>query len=51
MAYEVRGYLKPESEFRTIEEWQDIAREFLQLQSKGVDTRGGILPDDPKIGQ
>jgi len=47
----VRGYIRPESCFATISEWEDIARLFLLLQKRGVDTRGGILDSDPKLAQ
>jgi hypothetical protein len=46
---EVRGYIRPESCFATISEWEDIARLFLLLQRRGVDTRGGIIDSDPKL--
>lgn len=46
---EVRGYIRPESCFATISQWEDIARLFLLLQKKGVDTRSGILDSDPKL--
>lgn len=39
----VLGYIKPESAFKTIEEWQSVAEELLELQSRGMDSRGGEL--------
>jgi len=47
--YEVRGYQKPESSFHTISEWKDISYEFLSLQKKGYDTRGGQIDDNPTL--
>jgi len=39
----VRGYLKPVSAFKTLEQWKNIANELLELQSLGMDTRGGEI--------
>ena len=39
----VRGYIKPESSFRTLNEWEEMAMYLLDLQSKGLDTRGGEI--------
>ena len=39
----VRGYLKPVSAFKTLEEWKQIANSLLDLQSLGMDTRAGEL--------
>ena len=47
--YEVRGYQKPESAFHTISEWESIAKEFLNLEKKGFDTRGGVIDDNPEL--
>lgn len=47
--YKVRGYVKPESSFRTIREWERMAKQFLDLQSQGFDTRGGVLSDNPRL--
>jgi len=47
--YEVRGYQKPESSFHTISEWKEICYEFLSLQKKGYDTRGGIIDNNPQL--
>jgi len=48
---EVRGYFHPESCFATIAEWEAVAKEFLALQKKGKDVRGGILDQDPKLAE
>lgn len=37
----VRGYLKPDDAFRTLHEWESAAYYFLELQGRGLDTRGG----------
>jgi hypothetical protein len=47
--YNVRGYLKPEESFHTIEEWEQISYEFLGLQQKGFDTRGGKIDYNPEL--
>lgn len=47
--YEVRGYQKPESSFHSISEWKDICYEFLALQKKGFDTRGGQIDNNPHL--
>lgn len=49
MDYPVRGYIKPESAFLTISQWKDVANKFLELEKKGVDTRGGVIDDDPTL--
>lgn len=36
----VRGYLKPDSSFFTLEEWQTAVEMLLDLQKEGIDTRG-----------
>jgi hypothetical protein len=51
MSQQVRGYIHPESSFATISQWEQIAEEFLSLQKKGVDTRGGVLDQDPKLAE
>ena len=46
----VRGYMKPESAFFTLEEWEDMAWRLIALQEEGIDTRGGRLQtDDPRL--
>jgi len=47
--YAVRGYQKPETLFHTISEWESIAKEFLSLEKKGFDTRGGQIDDNPEL--
>jgi hypothetical protein len=47
--FEVRGYFKPESSFKTISEWEQIANQFLDQQNQGFDTRGGKVSDSPKL--
>jgi len=41
MSYKVLGYIKNESDFRTISEWEGIANSILKFQQLGYDTRGG----------
>lgn len=36
----VRGYLKPDDSFRTLKEWEEVSYYFLDLQGRGLDTRG-----------
>lgn len=36
----VRGYLKPDSSFFTLDEWQVAVEMLLDLQEEGIDTRG-----------
>ncbi len=48
---EVRGYLHPEACFATIAEWEAVAKEFLALQKRGKDVRGGIPDQDPKLAE
>jgi hypothetical protein len=47
--YPVRGYQKPEATFHTISEWEAIANEFLVLQKKGYDVRGGMVDDNAEL--
>ena len=47
--YKVLGYFKPEAAFHTISEWENISREFIDLESKGYDVRGGIIDDNPNL--
>ena len=37
----VRGYIKPSASFFTLGQWELVVEEMLELQKKGVDTRGG----------
>jgi hypothetical protein len=41
MSHKVLGYIKDSSDFRTIAEWQNIARQILKFQKAGYDTRSG----------
>ena len=49
MPLELQGHIHPESCFATIAQWEDIASQFLALQAKGKDTRGGVIQDDPTL--
>jgi len=46
---EVRGYIHPEAAFATISEWEQVAKQFLALQKKGADTRGGVIDSNPEL--
>jgi len=37
----VRGYIKPDNAFFTLDEWEDLAWHLISLQRIGIDTRGG----------
>ena len=39
----VQGYIKPESAFFTLAEWEAFVVAMLRLQEQGLDTRGGEL--------
>jgi hypothetical protein len=39
----VRGYIKPIESFRTLGEWEEMSTYLLDLQEKGMDSRGGEL--------
>jgi len=39
----VRGYMKPTSSFYTLGEWEEMAMYLLDLQGRGIDSRGGEL--------
>ena len=39
----VRGYVKPSSSFHILKKWEDVALYILDLQGRGLDTRGGQL--------
>lgn len=47
--FNVRGFFKPESSFHTIPEWKEICKEFVDLQTKGFDTRGGQIDYNPNL--
>ena len=51
MTFPVRGYYHPESAFATISEWEQIAKQFLALEKKGFDTRGGVIDDNNELIQ
>jgi len=46
MEFPVHNYYHPEDAFATIAEWEDVARQFLELEKKGFDTRGGVIDDN-----
>jgi hypothetical protein len=39
----VRGYIKPENSFHTLNEWEEMATYLLDLQTVGLDTRAGEI--------
>ena len=41
----VRGYVKPDFSFFTLDEWQVAVEMLLDLQKEGIDTRGGNYAD------
>jgi len=41
MESRVRGYIKPSDSFMTLLQWELVVNEILDLQTKGIDTRGG----------
>jgi len=45
----INAYIRPESAFATIKEWETIAKAMLLLQKRGIDTRGGVLDENPKL--
>lgn len=45
----IYGYYRTESSFRTISEWERIAKKILELQKKGIDTRDTILTDNIEL--
>ena len=42
----VLGYLKPSSSFQTLFQWELVVEELLDLQKQGIDTRGGLDPNE-----
>lgn len=40
-SYKVLGYIKNESDFHTISQWESITKTILSFQKEGYDTRGG----------
>ena len=51
MSFPVRGYYHPDSCFATIAEWEEVAKQFLELEKQGFDTRGGIIDDNHQLVQ
>jgi hypothetical protein len=49
MKFEVRGYYHPTEAFATIPEWEAVAKQFLELQKNGYDTRGGKIDANTKL--
>jgi hypothetical protein len=49
MKFQVRGYYHPESAFATISEWEEVAKQFLELEKQGFDTRGGVIDDNHEL--
>lgn len=45
----VNAYIRPESAFATISQWEMIAKDILLLQKRGIDTRGGALDENPRL--
>lgn len=45
----IYGYYRTESSFRTISEWESIAKKILNLQKKGVDTRDITITDNIEL--
>ena len=39
----VRGYLKPLSSFKHLHEWEAVVNRLIDLQTRGVDSRGGEI--------
>ena len=47
--FKVLGYLKPDSSFHTLAEWEEIVNEILDLQQAGFDTRGGQVGESKDL--
>lgn len=45
----IYGYFRTESSFKTISEWEIIAKKILTLQKNNIDTRSKILPDNIEL--
>ncbi len=45
----VRGYMKPDSSFFTLAQWEEVVYDLLDLQRQGIDTRGGLSLDQRLI--
>ena len=46
-----QALIYPESSFKTISEWEEVAEQFLALQTKGADTRGGVIQGSSVLPQ
>jgi hypothetical protein len=46
-----QALIYPESSFATISEWEEVAEQFLALQAKGADTRGGVIQGSSVLPQ
>jgi hypothetical protein len=44
--YQVRGYIKPTSAFRTLPEWESIVQTLLGFQKQKIDLRGETIPEE-----
>jgi len=51
MKFKVHNYYHPEDAFATIAEWEQIAKQFLDLEKQGFDTRGGVIDDNHNLVQ
>jgi hypothetical protein len=47
--FPVRGYYHPEACFHTIDEWESIAKIFINLEKKGFDVRGGVIDSNMEL--
>ncbi len=45
----INAHARPENAFATIKEWETIAKAMLLLQKRGIDTRGGVMDENPKL--
>jgi hypothetical protein len=41
--FKVLGYIRPAQSFYTLDEWQSVVEELIDLQAQGFDTRGGEI--------
>ena len=49
--FKVLGYLKPDDSFHTLDEWEEIVNEILNIQAEGFDTRGGQIGNSGRLLQ
>ena len=49
--FKVLGYLKPDDSFHTLDEWEEIVNEILNIQAEGFDTRGGQIGNSDRLLQ